>query len=578
MSPTDFGALLTFLVLNLVILGYAVHTTDPAAHDGALATQAPSPGSSQGDAIVVPKQAVTQVDLPTNERVDRTWLEHCAACHGIDGRGDGPAAEQLFPRPRDFKNSPLRFASTGGSRFDVLTAIEGTIGRGVARSAMPGFHGVLSESEIAGLARKVLDLRGEAVEEAAVVLDLGPRPPFSPELKARGQHLYAALGCVTCHGETGRGDGPAAKNLRDSVGRPLKAADLASGLFKSGQSEASLARTILKGVPGTPMAAYEAALVRPDANGVNDTTDAWALVAYVRDFQRIGAEVGEASGARIVAHRVDDRTWLADPGSVRWIGIRGTAIEVHPLWQRVDDLHALTVRAARTANEVVLCFEWQDSTIDLVHGEARWPDGVAVMLAADGKVPPLPMGVSLPGLEPSAPVNVWHWRADRQIRAIADLPDPWVDFEPPVPGETFVFVPGSTQLPRLIDPNEGMTYDAHADDSSFRTARVAENVSSTSDFSRSPAVEAVARGFGTLSPQPEPDQDLAGAAVWSNGMWRVVVRRPWTGRGADDVKFDPAVNVPVAFALWNGAKGDRAGVKQISGWHWLVLDETGGKP
>jgi len=36
--------------------------------------------------------------------------------------------------------------------------------------------------------------------------------------------------------------------------------------------------------------------------------------------------------------------------------------------------------------------------------------------------------------------------------------------------------------------------------------------------------------------------------------------------------------VPVAFALWNGAKGDRAGVKQISGWHWLVLDETGGKP
>jgi cytochrome c553 len=106
MSPTGFGALLTFLVLNLVILGYAVHTTDPAAHDGAVATQAPSPASNQGDAIVVPKQAITQVDLPTNERVDRAWLEHCAACHGIDGSWGRPSGGAVVPASARLQEQP----------------------------------------------------------------------------------------------------------------------------------------------------------------------------------------------------------------------------------------------------------------------------------------------------------------------------------------------------------------------------------------------------------------------------------------------------------------------------------------
>ncbi|HYM67436.1 MAG TPA: c-type cytochrome, partial [Patescibacteria group bacterium] len=30
------------------------------------------------------------------------YRRHCAVCHGIAGRGDGPAAGLLSPRPRDF--------------------------------------------------------------------------------------------------------------------------------------------------------------------------------------------------------------------------------------------------------------------------------------------------------------------------------------------------------------------------------------------------------------------------------------------------------------------------------------------
>jgi mono/diheme cytochrome c family protein len=34
----------------------------------------------------------------------------CASCHGIDGRGDGPAAEAMQPRPTDLTTSTLNLA------------------------------------------------------------------------------------------------------------------------------------------------------------------------------------------------------------------------------------------------------------------------------------------------------------------------------------------------------------------------------------------------------------------------------------------------------------------------------------
>ena len=32
----------------------------------------------------------------------RVFAQRCAVCHGPDGKGNGPAAPSMFPRPRDF--------------------------------------------------------------------------------------------------------------------------------------------------------------------------------------------------------------------------------------------------------------------------------------------------------------------------------------------------------------------------------------------------------------------------------------------------------------------------------------------
>ena len=40
--------------------------------------------------------------------------------------------------------------------------------------------------------------------------------------------------------------------------------------------------------------------------------------------------------------------------------------------------------------------------------------------------------------------------------------------------------------------------------------------------------------------------------------------------------FADDARVAVAFAVWNGTKGDHAGVKLVSGWHWLDLGAAEG--
>jgi len=52
-------------------------------------------------------------DLSANAPVGaRVYAQRCAVCHGPDGRGNGPAAPSLIPRPRDFTSELFKYKST----------------------------------------------------------------------------------------------------------------------------------------------------------------------------------------------------------------------------------------------------------------------------------------------------------------------------------------------------------------------------------------------------------------------------------------------------------------------------------
>ncbi|MCA9436715.1 MAG: c-type cytochrome, partial [Candidatus Omnitrophica bacterium] len=142
-----FIILMVFAV-NLGILFYAVQTAThhedesgpsnvvessqeqkaPSEGEANLAKPPASPSTTSGkqgtEAATTLASVVNPIHLPETSVTQGLYVQHCAACHGMTGRGDGPAADQLYPRPRDFVKSPLRFAPQGEGETVLIEAIE----------------------------------------------------------------------------------------------------------------------------------------------------------------------------------------------------------------------------------------------------------------------------------------------------------------------------------------------------------------------------------------------------------------------------------------------------------------------
>jgi len=96
-----------------------------------------------------------------------------------------------------------------------------------------------------------------------------PAPPATDEQLALGKETYVQL-CATCHGEGGKGDGPAVAALES---KPADFTDDAHSKYYSDQGRIQI---INKGVEGTPMAAWETVL--------NEEKIA-AVYAYIRSLR-----------------------------------------------------------------------------------------------------------------------------------------------------------------------------------------------------------------------------------------------------------------------------------------------------
>jgi len=79
----------------------------------------------------------------------RLYAERCSGCHGDDGKGDGPAAAALMPRPRNLRDA-------GFWQGRTLEQIRGVVAKGKPGTMMPPFAGTLSDAEMDTVARWVL--------------------------------------------------------------------------------------------------------------------------------------------------------------------------------------------------------------------------------------------------------------------------------------------------------------------------------------------------------------------------------------------------------------------------------------
>ncbi len=164
------------------------------------------------------------LDLPTR-RVDlaagRTiYAEHCAACHGNAGRGDGPMAVGMNPAPPALGDAAIMADVSPALMFRITSV-------GIAGTPMQAWGETLSPDQRWDVISYINSMRA-------------PRP------NAPGEGIYAQR-CAGCHGATGAGDGPLVAALTKI---PV---DLNSFAWQAERSDAQIVAAIRAGVPGTAM-------------------------------------------------------------------------------------------------------------------------------------------------------------------------------------------------------------------------------------------------------------------------------------------------------------------------------------
>jgi len=172
------------------------------------------------------------------------YAGHCAACHGVDGAGDGPGAAGLQPKPSNLRQGFIEYSRTRMAQ---------ALWNGVSGTAMPAWRDrSLDElSAISAFVRTGLDGRVDPN-----VIARSTAPP-TPAQIAMGPAVYAA-NCSQCHGDAGGGDGSAAGQLavaptnfqrqRPSLGRATIA--------------------LVNGIDGTMMAPWTSRLSADEIAGV----------------------------------------------------------------------------------------------------------------------------------------------------------------------------------------------------------------------------------------------------------------------------------------------------------------------
>ncbi len=192
---------------------------------------------AQGDAEKPPL-----VNLVSPEKLARgrdVFNRRCWGCHGHTGDGRGPAAEYLYPKPRDYRRGLFKFTSTPYGMKPRRTDLIRVIRFGARGTSMPAFRWLADEDVDAlvayvmmlsfrgeleyRLAREAQDLvdpeaqEPELIEpdyipelvaeiadswkeaEASGIIPLTVEPPFDEESIAKGQQIFQNKACKGCH-------------------------------------------------------------------------------------------------------------------------------------------------------------------------------------------------------------------------------------------------------------------------------------------------------------------------------------------------------------------------------------------
>jgi DMSO reductase family type II enzyme heme b subunit len=423
---------------------------------------------------------------------------------------------------------------------------------------------------------------------------------------AAGKAAYE-LKCVGCHGDKGDGKGPAAELL---VPKPR---DFTSGIYKirttAGKmpSDQDLFRTISEGMPGTSMPPWS---VLPEK-------DRWNLVAYVKAFA--ADKFKEAPKKLELPKEVASSAESIKRGKEMF-----EAIECHKC-------HGAEGRADGPSR-AELKDEW-GHPIPPANLTKRWTfrggptrTEIATRLAAGVLGTPMPAFID----SVEKPEDIWHltnfilslgpesphYATLVTVTAISGaIPDDpnadfWKKLTPnniPLMGQVIVdprnFNPSIDLVSiRAVYTDKEIAFHLTWDDPTQSTDDPTKKLFADAislQFPPQPssgterpyflmgdssdavyllrwengkgATESTANGPAKIA--AIQGAEATGKAVYANGQYRLVMKRPLVSKDATRPTFTPAVFMPVAFQAWDGGAGESGTRMSLTSWYYLRLEE-----
>ena len=504
-----------------------------------------------------------------SEKGKEVYDNSCAHCHGIEGRGDGSAAENLLPKPRDFTRGLYKIRSTESGEiptdqdlFDIITA-------GMPGSSMPGWDTALSANdrwEVVAYIKTFHDGFKEN-ETPPKQITLAGKIAYTEQSVEIGKVLYTELGCVECHGNVGRGDGTSAPTLTDTWDFQTWPANLTqSWNFRGGADTEDIFKRFIGGIAGSPMPAFEGdsflhfGLTAEESKRLTELENKDEMTEVEEDESAQLYEKNEAT-VDIALDRAEGTELTADEQQTYDNAMK---VIYEKSWHLANYVKSLAPekRPEPAIGNNVLRSQYMQGELPAMD-DAAWQTLDAKYFPLVGQIVIEPRQFN-PTIDS---VNVKSFYNDTKVAFLFTWDDRThttgeTDEETGKTFEDALAIQFPVKVPQ--GPTAPKPYFLWGGRLPvylwYWKASVPEQVT-----------ELTAKGIDAAKVQ-EAQGELQTQSTYTNGQYKLWVKRTLKTEDKKDLQLDPGVFVPIAFSVWDGANGDIDTKRVMTSWYTFVLE------
>ena len=505
-----------------------------------------------------------------SERGKEVYENSCAHCHGVEGRGDGSAAENLLPRPRDFTRGLYKIRSTEAGQLPTDQDLFDIITEGMPGSSMPGWETALSTDDrwqVVAYIKTFYDGFKEN-ETPPKQITLAGKISYAEQSVAIGKELYVELGCVECHGNVGRGDGTSAPTLTDEWGFQTWPANLTQGwTFRGGSDTEDIFKRFIGGIAGSPMPAFEG-----------------------DSFLHFGLTADESKRLSELENK-DEMTEAEEEESGKFYEKMDAAVDIALTIREEGEVSTADIQTYNDAMKVVYEKSWHLAN----YVKSLMPEKPPEPAIGNNVLRSQYVQGALPAIDDAA----WETFEPRYFPLVGQVVIEPRQFNPTIDGVHVKSFYNDTEVVFLfVWDDRTQTTGDETDEATGKPLEDALAVQFPVKVPQGPTApkpyflwggrlpvylwhwkastpeqvtELTAKGINNAEVQ-EVQGELQVQSDYTEGQYKLWVKRALKTDDKKDLQLEPGIFVPIAFSAWDGSNGDVDTKRTMTSWYTFVLE------